>query len=39
MGTEGVTLNFTPDAIDALADVAVGSTPRSRTSARAACRP
>ena len=39
LATEGVTLEFTADAIDAIADVAVRSIPASRISARAACRP
>ena len=38
MGTEGVTLEFTSDAIDAIADVAVAVNAASRTSARGGCR-
>ena len=39
MGTEGVTLDFTDDAIDAIADAAVqGQLAASRTSAPAGCR-
>ncbi len=37
LATEGVTLEFTPDAIDAMADLATRSTARPRTSAPVAC--
>jgi hypothetical protein len=38
LGTEGVTLDFTEDAVDALADLAAEINARSRTSARGAWR-
>ena len=39
LATEGVTLDFSEDAIDAIADIAAdGESTASRTSARAACR-
>ncbi len=38
LATEGFTISFTDDAIDALADAAVQVNSTSRISARAACR-
>ena len=38
MATEGVTLEFTEDAIDAIADIAVAVNSASRISARGGCR-